>query len=65
MSKNEGSYTASDEEIIKSIAEVLRTSSGETIEKAAHAVGLTSVKYTGDSMFEVGQNDYHTVVVNV
>jgi len=55
------SYTASAEEIIKSITEVLRTSSGETIEETAHAVGLSSVKYTGDSMFEVDEDNKETL----
>jgi hypothetical protein len=41
------------DEVIISISEVLQRASGEEIEAAAKAAGLTGIKYVRDSMFEV------------
>jgi hypothetical protein len=41
------------DELIDAISECLLRADGETIEAAAHACGLESVTYTGDSMFSI------------
>jgi hypothetical protein len=41
------------EEVIKSITEALSLAPGEDVEKIAKDLGMTGIKYVGDSMFEV------------
>lgn len=41
------------EEVIKSIAEALLLAPGEDIENVAKSLGMSGIKYIGDSMFEV------------